>query len=301
MERDDVDRFRRHIERARANARRTHEDRHPPLGEVLRRFEAGLIEPADSSTRPPQLCVALGLGEQRWCPDSVESAGRLDPSDDATDLIAAAGVLADVAVPWELSAGTTTTVVGPRDVGLALVRAIIVQLAMAADSCVWDLTVETSERAQWEWAGWLAQARHHDGSPAIHPAGDLRVEDRIGGSLDGAVHLLVIDDAHGTAHRRTATGSTAVISIVEGASSPDGDEAILVIGSTGRARWRHELGGEPFAVSGLGEQRATDLAQQLALGADADVGPHRCDHPVDGSPSNHRGPVPNPAAASSVL
>ena len=300
-----TDRFHQHIETARNRAHEAHRRRHRSLGEVLDRVDTAQHRFAVRSARPSGLWVTLGIGNQPWAP-TIEPARRggdhhqLEDSP-LTHFVDVIGSLDGVAIPWEIRPGSTTHLVGPRHLCLALTRAVIVQIAIERHDPDWDLTVVTSRRGDWEWAGGLAHVRVGNGPYSVHGAGDSLL-DLEAIDTDGTTIRVVVDDsdpAAPTGRNPTLAGPVATITRPTGSPPAASTNATLDIGATGRARWSGEFGGEAFLLTGLGAERAGEVARQLALRGGHQ---HRVPgQPVGGSPSSHRGPAPKPAAASSVL
>jgi|GEM_PF-4941066 len=252
----------------------------------------------------------VGVGTRTWSP---ELEGRIAP-DTATDIDRAA-VISDVPIPVELRCGETVAVAGDRTETDALVRSMITQLAILHAPTHWQLVIVSVDRARWKWAAVLPHARSVIGSsliidpttPALLVAAMSFVECPASRST-----LLVIDqpsrldppcDALRGFIERSEPATLTLVARDE--SVPDGCSAVIDVGSTGVTSISGQdgldvsCGASAVSMCGLSGRRATAIARSLATladTADADRG-----HPLEESPSSHRGPLPNRTASSSAL
>ena len=266
-----------HIDAGAGSARIEHLARCPRPSDLL----AGDAPPLRSCDPPP---IALGIGRISWSPPTAD-ASRAD--EQVADHLRAERFLDDVSIDWQPQPASTVGIVGSEPHRRALARSIVMQLAIRCEPTAWRLRIETDSPAVWEWIEWLPNARRRDGTVAIN-----RPADR----APGPPHeILIIDET--CAPATELPGSTIVLA--DPADVPLDLTDIVTIGFTGEARREPTGPMWPFRFTGLGHDRARDLARQLALHIEPEQ--HATRHPVGGSPSSQRGPEPNPAAASSML
>ena len=111
-------------------------------------------------------CV-LGRGEQRW---SVPCDGNADADSQAA--LQTAGLLSDVGVPLLIEPGRAVAVHGSAALVAALLRSIIIQLAISVGPADWQLVIVTVNTDCWKWAEWLPQVRDAVNRPMIANACD---------------------------------------------------------------------------------------------------------------------------------
>ena len=111
-------------------------------------------------------CV-LGRGEQRW---SVPCDGNADADSQAA--LQTAGLLSDVGVPLLIEPGRAVAVHGSSALVAALLRSIIIQLAISVGPADWQLVIVTVNTDCWKWAEWLPQVRDAVNHPMVANACD---------------------------------------------------------------------------------------------------------------------------------
>jgi DNA segregation ATPase FtsK/SpoIIIE, S-DNA-T family len=204
---------------ARAELARFHADLVAHQAETALRLRAGITELADAvgqarrgspslwarrADEPGAFTAAVGRGD-RMLPPAL--AGDVEAfAGEAWVLMEVASVLADVPVMVELGAGAVVGMVGSRRSAGALVRSLVVQLAVAHGPA--DLVVAGLCPDEASWLRWLPHARDpSSGDPLL--AGGADVADLVAlleqNALPAACHLLlVVDDPALLAARNSA-------------------------------------------------------------------------------------------------
>jgi len=306
----------------RAAERLRHLDDHARLDQVITAAERVASSPAaqgefwsrrlrcDPASGRRVFRPIVGVGARRWSP-MIE--GQIGP-DIATD-IDRASTIADVPIPVELARGEMTAVVGDRSETEPLLRSMVAQLAVLHAPDDWQLVIVSVDRARWEWAVAFPHIRSVIGSSLII---DPTEPDLLATSMVIAdcplsrSTLLVVDDPSRLVRAHEALGGfmervePATLIIVErGAPVPGACDAAIGVGSTGAISISRQDGfdmadsASAVSMCGLSTRQAKRVARALASFADS--GRPGVLHPLDESPSSHRGPLPNWTASSSAL
>lgn len=183
-------------------------------------------------------CV-LGRGEQRW---SVRYGGNADADSQAA--LQSAGLLSGVGVPLLIEPGCAVAVHGTAALAAALLRSIIVQLAISVGPADWQLVIVTVSPDRWKWAEWLPQVRDAVNRPMIANARDAVALNALLGSVAVDVlrpTLLIVDDPSllavrtGPLRRYLDTAQPAVLVAVEPEQSTPGVcNRTIMVGPSGR-------------------------------------------------------------------
>jgi DNA segregation ATPase FtsK/SpoIIIE, S-DNA-T family len=195
----------------------------PDLVEVVRRAEA----PSTTlwQRRPDHddyLRVRVGTGDVPW--DPPVEAGREAPPAPVRELLDGASPLARAPVTVDLVGGGVVGIVGDRDAGLALARALLSQLTVHQGPADLSLLVTVAEdrEADWDWTKWLPHTRDATGATRTLTADQERSSAMLGAVLAaaeaeaeagptfrttrevprGPVRCLVVDDVRLLAGRR---------------------------------------------------------------------------------------------------
>ena len=108
-------------------------------------------------------CV-LGRGEQRW---SVPCDGKADADADSQAALQSCWPARGVGVPLLIEPGRCVAVHGTSTLVAALLRSIIIQLAISVGPADWQLVIVTVDADCWKWAEWLPQVRDAVNRPMI--------------------------------------------------------------------------------------------------------------------------------------
>jgi S-DNA-T family DNA segregation ATPase FtsK/SpoIIIE len=183
-------------------------------------------------------CV-LGRGEQRW---SVPCDGNADA--DCQAALQTAGLLSDVGVPLLIEPGRAVAVHGGSALVAALLRSIIIQLAISVGPADWQLVIVTVNTDRWKWAEWLPQMRDVVNRPMIVNACDaLALHVLLGSVAVDALRptLLIVDDPSllavrtGPLRRFLNTAHPAVLVAVEPEqSTPAVCDRTIILEPSGR-------------------------------------------------------------------
>ena len=183
-------------------------------------------------------CV-LGRGEQRW---SVPYDGHADADSQAA--LRTAGLLSDVGVPLLIEPGRAVAVYGRSALAAALLRSIIIQLAISVGPADWQLVIVTVNTDSWKWAEWLPQVRDAVNRPMIASACDaVALHALLGSVAIDALRptLLIVDDPSllavrtGPLRRFLDTANPAVLVAVEPEqSTPAVCDRTIILEPSGR-------------------------------------------------------------------
>ncbi|MBI5090263.1 MAG: hypothetical protein HZB15_15765, partial [Actinobacteria bacterium] len=174
--------------------------------------------------------VSLGLGSVVWAP-VVQSDGLLadTPSCSVDDLPVAAS----------LGPGARMSVAGPH--GVALVNAMLLQLAAGTGPADWQLVVVTAKPDDWRWVGHLPHARDESGRHLV--LDEAAVLDAVrDGTLTARHTVVVTDHAAGLALRTSplrrleATHPSLALVVVHDGAAPALCRSSVVTMSDARAR-----------------------------------------------------------------
>ena len=216
-------------------------------------------------------CV-LGRGEQRW---SVRYDGNADADSQAA--LQSAGLLSGVGVPLLIEPGRAVAVRGMPVLAAALLRSIIVQLAISVGPADWQLVIVTVNPDRWKWAEWLPQVRDAVNRPMIANACDAVALNALLGSVAVDVlrpTLLIVDDPSllavrtGPLRRYLDTAQPAVLVAVEPEqSTPAVCDRTIMVGPSGRLRVDDEAApteARDVRMAGITEATAHAAARRLA-------------------------------------
>jgi DNA segregation ATPase FtsK/SpoIIIE, S-DNA-T family len=216
-------------------------------------------------------CV-LGRGEQRW---SVPWDGKADAHSQAA--LQNAGLLSDVGVPLLIEPGRAVAVHGRSALVGALLRSIVIQLAISVGPADWQLVVVTVNADRWKWAEWLPQVRDAVNRPMIADAGDgVALAALLGSVAVDALRptLLIVNDPSllavrtGPLRRYLDTAQPAVLVAVEPEqSTPAVCDRTIMVGPTGRLRIDDEAAPaqvRDVRMAGITEATAHAAARRLA-------------------------------------
>jgi S-DNA-T family DNA segregation ATPase FtsK/SpoIIIE len=221
-----------------------------------------------------QLRCVLGRGDQRW---PVPFDGSADADADSQAALESAGLLAGVGVPLLIEPGCSVAVHGTSPLVSALLRSIIIQLAISVGPADWQLVIVTVNANHWKWAEWLPQTRDAVNCPMIVDACDgVALHALLGSVAVDALRptLLIVDDPSllavrtGPLRRYLDTAQPAVlVSVKPGQSTPAVCDRTIMVGPTGRLRVHDEAA--PIEVrdvrmAGITEATAHAAARRLA-------------------------------------
>jgi S-DNA-T family DNA segregation ATPase FtsK/SpoIIIE len=216
-------------------------------------------------------CV-LGRGEQRW---SVPCDGQADADSQAA--LQTAGLLSDVGVPLLIEPGRAVAVQGRSALVAALLRSIIVQLAISVGPADWQLVIVTVNTDRWKWAEWLPQVRDAVNRPMIANACDaVALQVLLGSVAVDALRptLLIVDDPSllavrtGPLRRFLDTAHPAVLVAVEPEqSTPAVCDRTIILAPSGRLSIDDAAAptaARDVLMAGVTEATAHAVARQLA-------------------------------------
>ena len=216
-------------------------------------------------------CV-LGRGEQRW---SVPCDGQADADSQAA--LQTAGLLSDVGVPLLIERGRAVAVQGRSALVAALLRSIIVQLAISVGPADWQLVIVTVNTDRWKWAEWLPQVRDAVNRPMIANACDaVALQVLLGSVAVDALRptLLIVDDPSllavrtGPLRRFLDTAHPAVLVAVEPEqSTPAVCDRTIILAPSGRLSIDDAAAptaARDVLMAGVTEATAHAVARQLA-------------------------------------
>jgi S-DNA-T family DNA segregation ATPase FtsK/SpoIIIE len=218
-------------------------------------------------------CV-LGRGVQCW---SVPCDGKADADADSQAALQSAGLLAGVGVPLLIEPGRCVAVHGTPTLVAALLRSIIIQLAISVGPADWQLVIVTVDADCWKWAEWLPQMRDTVNRPMIADSCDCVALDALLDSVAADAlrpTLLIVDDPSllavrtGPLRRYLDTAQPAVLVAVDTEQSTPGVcDRTIRIGPTGRLRVDDEAAPtevRDVRMAGITEATAHAAARRLA-------------------------------------
>lgn len=172
--------------------------RHPGLAEVVRiPIELRTVLWERRPHHPDYLRVSIGLGRSLWDPPVRHSQG--DPNLDVAAILARHALLPVGPVEVDLSAGSVVGVCGDRPAAVAMVRAVLLRLAVHHGPADIRVAVITDSVPDWDWCGWLPHARVDALSGRYRLGADPNDVESVVASLSqaGDENLIVVADAGG--------------------------------------------------------------------------------------------------------
>ena len=275
----DVERFGREVA-AQHDARAAHARSTSPTVAAALRVVTDLTSElwARRADDDDAFAVSLGWGSMPWTADLARSGADLSAA--AMAIIDRHALLDGVPVTAHLGPGQALAIVG--DNGVAVARALLLQLAVLTGPADWRLVVIADDPDEWEWVTWLPHVESvatSDGGPLIAAADDGTRLTAILARLESTDdrHVVVLTDRPDTLSARTGAlrrylagaPSVAVIAVVEhGGTVPPLCRSELRIGSLCAGRWsdRQTDSGRQLAVHAAGVTLAVacDAARRLA-------------------------------------
>ena len=222
---------------------------------------------ARRAAHPDAFAVSIGSGSVVWSP-------RLEA--DLHAGLNTTAVLPDLPVIADLGPGARLALRGNLDRTVAVVRAILVQLAANCGPADVRFVVVTHESARWRWLEMLPHATTASGLAAVVAEADL-LETVAEFDAAAHLHLVVITDsaellaARTSPLRRVVTTERSValvVSVEEGGGVPHVCSSLLDLGGPMRARWHADaaLASLPVEVrcAGISERSGRRLVLALA-------------------------------------
>lgn len=248
--------------------------RHPGLAEVVRiPIEMRSVLWERRPHHPDYLRVSIGLGRSPWNAPVPRAQGDSNP--------AVAAVLARHArlpvgpVELDLGPGSVVGVCGDRPAAVAMVRAILLRLAVHHGPADMRIAVITDSASDWEWCGWLPHARVDALSGRCRLGADPTDVETVAASLSqgGDENLIVVTDAVGLdpaiRNRVVALAEAGLVSgvVVERSSEdlPGACRAVVsVTGGSGELRVLSDSSSPiVFAIDGVQPDVAAVAARHL--------------------------------------
>ncbi|HET8980121.1 MAG TPA: FtsK/SpoIIIE domain-containing protein [Solirubrobacteraceae bacterium] len=281
--------FQADLARHQADALARRRDAYPDLAEVVRRATAP--DPRLWERRPGDddfLALSAGYGEVPFRPALTE---RHVTAPDAELLLAEHGWLQLAPVGVDLAGGGVVGIVGDREQGLSLARALVCQAAVLHGPA--DLTIalftDPEGREDWDFAKWLPHARDAGGGAGRRlavgaAAGAALVAELSERDADDPRQVLAVLDSpaliegRGAAGRALLRSGQRVSGIVIARSSERLPAACTTVvelaDEAGEARLLRPQIGErvdPLLVAGVSAPTARECALALARFDDADL------------------------------
>jgi S-DNA-T family DNA segregation ATPase FtsK/SpoIIIE len=217
--------------------------------------------------------VSLGWGDVRWQP-AVDDDGTGDT--ELAAILAHVEHLPDVPVPTDLGPGAAIAVVGPH--AAAVIRSLIMQLAVWTGPADWRLVVLADDPRAWRWCAWLPHTLVAGDTLVVDANRPEAVAHAIARVDDGDPrHVVIVSDRPDLLTARTGSvrrfvGAAASAAVVVHAMGLDEVPAIcrrvLEVGSLGVARWTADtatlLAPDHVHVAGISLGSAGSAVRQLA-------------------------------------
>lgn len=240
---------------------------------------------ARRSTSPGARVVRLGTGTAPWSPPVAGDPRHW--AADVREVVDRHRTSPGSAIVAALEPGRPLVLVGPADVGRAVARSVLGQLA--TDLGPGDLRiaalVDPASTTNWTWLRWLPHTRDATVGPLLVATGASDASAHVVAGLADvrAPHTVVlVEDPHGLrgargparAVLRAATGpdaTAAAIVLVADRRDAPADGRIVEVGADGVLTGPTDLVAGPAAAVGLGLRAATGLARSLARFDDPEV------------------------------
>lgn len=210
--------------------------------------------------------VRLGLGPVAVAVAVAPATDDRASAPDVAGLLAAHAGLDDVAAGCSIGPGSALAVAGDAASARALVRSLLLQLAVAHGPADLAVTVVAgpSEAAEWTWCRWLP---HH--------------RDRPGPALE-RWQVVVIDDPGGLGGRRSPArealrlagpGRTVVpiVLVADPQEAPAACTTVLSVAADGTVRGPGSVAAGPAAADAVHPEVAVELAARLARWEDPEL------------------------------
>ena len=192
----------------------------------------------------------------------------------------------DVAIPVVIAPAEAFAVAGAPHAVAALLRSVVVQIAVTIGPADVRIVIVTDDEARWEWVSWLPQAHGVLGEVLVFGTRELErlAEVASGAGPPDERRIVLIVDVPGALTVRTGPlrrfvgidRVSTIVACMTGAAVPSVCRRVLTIGSTGRAEWSGPRGDDDFTAdhvvtAGLGEPVARRVALALAGLVDPEV------------------------------
>lgn len=271
---EQVEAFRRSVDRLLAARRRHHQATHRSIVETVdEALGAGerLWQRRITSDGDAELRAVVGTGTHRWHPEiEVPDASALDAT--LLQRVEASTQLDGVEAPVSIRPGDAIALHGPNPLARSIARSLIAQLATWVGPADWQLVVVSSDARAWRWVDWLPHG-------ALDGVAHIDVDDGLGDALDAVdperFTLLVTDEpqlftARTGALRRfvTSSGAASIVVVDTDSTVPAVCRRVLTVGSAGSASWTGDVPDDDDTVAigfaGVSVDTADMVARRLA-------------------------------------